>query len=133
MGRKSLRVEAEVQRRIAEKGGDIGFETELKYKLESEVERHLSVIRVEYDMKKKKLIADFRTDKTEELKTKKELEDIIEANMKKTLEQQTKMAETLQAAGEELMHERAKQQKFKDFMKKKGVEKPKLKGTVGKP
>eukprot|EP00746_Dinoflagellata_sp_MGD_P162006 gnl/MRDRNA2_/MRDRNA2_89377_c0_seq1.p1 gnl/MRDRNA2_/MRDRNA2_89377_c0~~gnl/MRDRNA2_/MRDRNA2_89377_c0_seq1.p1 ORF type:complete len:201 (+),score=72.18 gnl/MRDRNA2_/MRDRNA2_89377_c0_seq1:91-693(+) len=115
----AMRVEAEVQRRIAEKVADITFKTELQFKLQAEIDRHLSVIRVEYEMKKKKLIEDFKTDKSEELQSKKELEEIIEANMRKTMAHQNKMAENLQAQDEELLHERAKLQKAKDTMKKK--------------
>ena len=65
-----MRIEASVQQRGQERVAAPLFEATLQEKLDEEMERHLSVLKIEIDQKKKKLIEEFKTQKESEEKSK---------------------------------------------------------------
>merc|ERR1711920_850192 len=82
-----MRIEAEVQKRVQERTAAPEFEAALQEKLEAEIQRHFSLVTVEIEMEKKRLIEDFKNKHEKEEKSKQELEEIIRVNQQRSLEQ----------------------------------------------
>lgn len=117
----AIRIENEVQRRIAERLDSADFEAALQEKLDAELERHFSLLVVEYEMKKKKMVEDFRHHTETEERSKQELEEIIRINQLKAQEQQQKVAAALSSQEEDLLRERDMFQKLNDQRRRKAM------------
>mmetsp|Transcript_83910 Transcript_83910/g.260736 ORF Transcript_83910/g.260736 Transcript_83910/m.260736 type:complete len:152 (+) Transcript_83910:35-490(+) len=115
----AIRVEAEVQKRVRARTVGQEFEAALQEKLDEEVERHISLITVELEMKKKKLIEDFKQQRETEERTKQELEEILRVNQQRTQEQQHKTAQEQAAQDEALSRERHMLQRTWDQRRKR--------------
>jgi hypothetical protein len=85
-----MRIETEVQRRVQERTSTKEFEASVQTKLDAEIESHLSVLKVELEMKKKKLIDEFKEKTETEERSKQELEEIIRTNARKVQAHQKK-------------------------------------------
>merc|ERR1719291_532330 len=114
-----MRIEAEVQRRVQERTVAPEFEAAIEEKLEAEVQRNFNLITVEIEMKKKKLIEEFRQKHETEEKSKLELENIIRTNQQRAQEQQQKFAQAQAMQTDDLFHERQLLQMSREQRKKK--------------
>mmetsp|Transcript_48915 Transcript_48915/g.97234 ORF Transcript_48915/g.97234 Transcript_48915/m.97234 type:complete len:167 (+) Transcript_48915:69-569(+) len=112
-------VEAEVQNRVQERTTGAEFETALQEKLDEYVNRHFSLIAVELEMKKRRLIEDFKHQRETEERSRHELEEIIRVNQLRTQEQQQRAAQQLALQAQALSHERNLLQKQRDQRRKK--------------
>merc|ERR1712187_122430 len=104
---------------MGERTANQEFERALQEKLDAELERHLSLIKVEYDMKKKQLIEDFKQQRETEERSKQELEEIIRVNQQKAQEQQQKIAQQQALQAQALHKERDILQRSKEQRKRK--------------
>merc|ERR1712232_1354464 len=105
-----MRIEAEVQRRVQDRTSTPEFEAAVQAKLDAEIETHLSVLRVELEMKKKKLFNEWNERTETEEKSKQELEEILRANQRKVQEHQNKVGQAQAEQSEALLHERGQLQ-----------------------
>mmetsp|Transcript_8870 Transcript_8870/g.23772 ORF Transcript_8870/g.23772 Transcript_8870/m.23772 type:complete len:183 (+) Transcript_8870:66-614(+) len=114
----AMRIETEVQRRVQERTATPEFESAVQDKLEQEVDRHFSLLAVEFEMKTKKLVDEFKQARETEERSKHELEEIIRVNQRRAQEQQQKFAEASAMTTDDLLRERELATKKKEQRKK---------------
>ncbi|CAE7546003.1 unnamed protein product [Symbiodinium sp. CCMP2456] len=121
---QAKRFEQEVQRRVQERIHNRDFEATIQEKIRGELDRHFSLVKIEIDMQKKKLIEEFRHERDQEERSKQELEAIIRTNQQRTQEQQQRVAAAMGSQAESLLHERGLIQKREEQHRKvqKGLE-----------
>ncbi|CAE7251550.1 unnamed protein product [Symbiodinium natans] len=115
---KAKRFEQEVQRRLQERIHGRDFEALIQEKIRGELDRHFSLVKIEIDMQKKKLIEEFRHERDQEERSKQELEAIIRTNQQRTQEQQQRVAAAMGSQADALIHERGLIQKTKEQRRK---------------
>ncbi|CAK9031600.1 unnamed protein product [Durusdinium trenchii] len=122
---QAKRIEREVQGRIVQKLGAKEFENTIQEKIQQEIERHYSLVKIEMEIKKKKLIEEFQQQRDQEERSKQELEAIIRTNQQRMQEQQQRVAQELGSQADELWQERGLLQKRQEQRRKallKGLE-----------
>ena len=96
---------------MSERVGSREFENTMQEKIQEEIERHFSLVKIEMDMKKKKLIEEFQQQRDQEERSKQELEAIIRTNQQRMQEQQLRVAQELGSQADALLQERGLLQK----------------------
>ncbi|CAJ1360374.1 unnamed protein product [Effrenium voratum] len=125
---QAMQRQVEVQRRIKQKVGSKEFEDTIQEKIQEELERHFSLLKIEIEMKKNKLIDEFKQQRDQEERSKQELEAIIRTNQQRMQEHQQRVAQALGTQADALHHERDLLQKRQE-QRLKALKGPEVDGS----